>query len=213
MEISLPPESIAHWLEPQDPAEVSRRMQTAWRALLPAAVDMDSLNRQSAAPLLVWAALPVSTQARLTGNGVEINRAGGVFWDWADTRLLQAMVWNPRTRAALEASLALTHLTTTADEMRRAISLPVGAAVFRSLLHTEAQFIDRLTCQLGHRVATPRNPVETMKNLSFMLSGFTEAFHSKLTPVYGSEAARALGPLLLSAASPRKPDVKVTWSR
>ena len=51
------------------------------------------------------------------------------------------MVWNPRTRAALESRLARTHLTATADEMRRAVSQPVGAAVFSSLLRTEAQLI------------------------------------------------------------------------
>ena len=213
LEITLPPESIAHWLEPQDAADVSRRMQTAWRTLLPAAVDMDALDRQTAAPLLVWASLPVSTAALVTSKGVEINRAGAVYWDWADPRLLQAMVWNPRTRAALEARLAQTHFTVTADEMRRAISQPVGAAVFSSLLRTEAIFIDRLTCLLKHHLATPQNPAETMKNLSVMLAGMADAFHGKLASVYGSEAARALGPLLLSAASPRKPDVKVTWSR
>ena len=52
-----------------------------------------------------------------------------------------------------------------------------------------------------------------MRNLSFMLSGMTEAFHHKLTSVYGAEAARALGPLLLSAASAYRPIVQVTWSR
>ncbi|MFN0101689.1 MAG: hypothetical protein ACKV2U_06310 [Bryobacteraceae bacterium] len=213
IEIALPPESIAHWLEPQDPAVVSRRMQTVWRTLLPLTVDMDSLNNQAAAPLLVWASLPVTTEARRTARGVELNRRGGLYWDWADPQLLQAMVWNPRTRSALEARLEQTHLTATADEMRRAVSQPVGAAVFSSLLRTEAQFIDRLTSHLGHRIANPRNPVETMRNMSFMLSGMASAFHTKLTSVYGPEAARALGPLLLSAASPHKPEVKVTWSR
>jgi hypothetical protein len=213
LEIVLPPESIAHWLEPQDPAEVSRRMQTAWRTLLPLAVDMDSLDWLSAAPLLVWAALPVSTEARRTSKGVEINRKGDVYWDWADPELLQAMVWNPRTRAALETGLAQTHLTTTADEMRRAIAQPVGAAVFASLLRTEAQFIDRITSHLGHRITMPRTPVEIMSNMSHMLAGITDGFHSKLTSVYGPEAARALGPLLISSASPHKPPAKVTWSR
>lgn len=212
IEIKLPPESLAHWLEPQDPSEVSRRMQSAWRTLLPLTVDMDGLDRLEAAPLLVWASLPVSTEALRTSKGVELNRRG-VYWDWADPQLLQAMVWNPRTRAALESRLALTHLTATADEMRRAVSQPVGAAVFSSLLRTEAQFIERLTNQMGHRSDAPRTPVERMRNLSFMLAGMTEAFHHKLTSVYGPEAARALGPLLLSAASAYRPIVQVTWSR
>jgi hypothetical protein len=173
---------------------------------------MDALDRLEAAPLLVWASLPVSTEVLRTSMGVELNRSG-VYWDWADPQLLQAMAWNPRTRAALESRLARTHLTATADEMRRAVSQPVGAAVFSSLLRTEAQLIERLTNQMGHRTSAPRTPVERMRNLSFMLSGMTEAFHHKLTSVYGAEAARALGPLLLSAASAYRPIVQVTWSR
>jgi len=213
LEIALPAESISHWLKPQDPAEISRRMQTTWRALLLAAVDMDSLDRQSAAPLLVWAALPVSTNAIRTSKGVEINRAGDFYWDWADPHLRHAMVWNPRTRAALDVLLSQTHFTATADEMRHAISQPVGAAVFSSLLCTEARFIDRLTSLFGHSVASPRNPVESMRNLSFLLAGLTEVFHRRLSSVYGPEAARSLGPLLLSSASARKPEVTVKWSR
>jgi hypothetical protein len=212
IEIKLPPESLAHWLEPQDPSEVSRRMQTVWRTLLPLTVDMDALDGMEVAPLLVWASLPVSTEALRTDKGVELNRRG-VYWDWADPQLLQAMVWNPRTRGALESRLAHTHLKATADEVRRAVSQPVGAAVFSSLLRTEAQFIDRLTNQMGHRLSVPRTPVEKMRNLSYLLSGMTEAFHQKLTSVYGAEAARALGPLLLSAASAYRPIVEVKWAR
>jgi hypothetical protein len=212
-DVTLPPEAIGHWLEPQDPAEISRRMQVAWRTLLPLAVDMDELSEQAAAPLLVWASLPVSTAARRTAKGVELNRTGGLFWDWADAHLLEGMVWNPRTRAALEARLEHTHISASADEMRRAVSRPVGAAVFASLLRTEAQFIDRLTSHLGRCTKSALDPVVTMRNLSYLLAGLASVFHSMLTSVYGPEPARALGPLLLCAATPHKPIVAVTWSR
>jgi hypothetical protein len=213
MVITMPPASIAHWLEPQDAGDISRRMQTAWRTLLPAAVDMDGLGAEAAAPLLVWASLPVSTGARLTGKGVELNRPDSTFWDWPSPDMRQAMVWNPRTRAALEARVALTHLDADVDDLRRAVSRTVGAAVFQSLLCAEAQFIDRLTAHLARCTTKGLGPVDALRNLSYLLGGVTSAFHRKLSSVYGPESARALGPLLLTASSPASPQVEVTWTR
>jgi hypothetical protein len=211
--ISLGPGAFAHWLEPQDPAEVSRRMQRVWRTLLPLVIDLDALNTQSAAPLLVWASLPVTAGARLSGSKLEFNRGRERYWDWADKALREAMVWNPLTRDALEARLRQTHIDATADEIRRVVSKPHGAAVFASLLRTEAVFIDRLHSALRRRPDRDASPVERMRELSLLLAGLVSAFHSKLTSVYGAEAARALGPLLLSSASAQRPDVTVAWSR
>ncbi len=211
--VSMPPESLAHWLEPQDPAALSRRLQQAWRALLPAAVDLNSLNEATAAPLFVWASLPVSTAARLTANGVQLDCPGDLYWDWANKDLVRAMVWNPRTRAALEARIAQSPFRVTADEMRRTLERPVGAAVFQSLLCVEASLADNLPHQLGLRVASPRGPVETLRNVGHLLESVTGQFHRRLTSVYGADAARALGPLLLTAASPVKPEVEAVWYR
>ena len=213
LEMTLGPAAIAHWLEPQVPADVSRRMQRVWRTLLPLVIDIDSLNAQSAAPLLVWASLPVSAGARLNGSKLELNRGNERYWDWPDRQLREAMVWNPLTRDALELRLRQTHFDATADETRRLLSKPHGAAVFESLLRTEASIIDRLTSALYRRPDREPTPVERMRDLSFMLGGLVSAFHAKLTSIYGAEAARALGPLLLSSASVQKPEVKVTWSR
>ncbi len=213
MVMTMPPASIAHWLEPQDPGDISRRMQSAWRTLLPAAVDMDDLGVQAAAPLLVWASLPVSTAALLTEKGVELNRPDSTYWNWPNAEMRQAMVWNPRTRAALETRLAATHIDADVDDVRRAVSRPVGAAVFQSLLCAEAQFIDRLTAHLTRCTTKGLGPVDALRNLSYLLSGVTSAFHRKLSSVYGPDAARALGPLLLTASSPARPQVEVTWTR
>lgn len=211
--MTMPPASIAHWLEPQDPGDISRRMQAAWRTLLPAIVDMDELGAQAVAPLLVWASLPISTSARLTEKGVELNRPDATYWDWPNPAMRQAMVWNPRTRAALEARLSLTHLDAEVDDIRRAVTGNPGASVFQSLLLAEAQFIDRLTAHLTRCTASGLGPVDALRNLSYLLGGITSAFHRKLTSVYGANAARALGPLLLTASSPVGPQVEVTWTR
>jgi hypothetical protein len=213
MAVTVGPETMGAWLERQDPLEVSRRMQTAWRTLLPAAVDLDELDARSAAPLLVWASLPVSTAARVSDFGLEVNRRDDPYWDWADPQLRQAMIWHPATRSALEARLEQTHITDTADEVRRVLSQPVGGAVFQSLLCAEAQFIDCLTSHLAKCARQADSPAEAMRNMSCLLSGLASAFHQKLTSVYGPEAARALGPLLLSSASDRRPEVEVSWTR
>ena len=211
--MTMPPASIAHWLEPQDPGDISRRMQAAWRALLPAIVDMDELGAQAVAPLLVWASLPISTAARLTEKGVELNRPDATYWDWPNPAMRQAMVWNPRTRAALEARLALTHLDAEVDDIRRAVTGNPCTAVFQSLLLAEAQFIDRVTSHLARCTANGNGPVDALRNLSYLLGGITTTFHRRLTSVYGPDAARALGPLLLTASSPVGPQVEVTWTR
>lgn len=213
MVMTMPPESMAHWLLPQDPCDVSRRIQTAWRALLPAAIDLDELAAQAAAPLLVWAALPVSTAVRRTNKGVELNRTESTYWDWLDSNLREAMVWNPRTRTALEALLAQSHLDMGVDDARRIVSRQVGGTIFRSLLYTEASFVGRLTAIIDRYAKTEYTPVEALRNLSYLLGGLTNEFHKRLTSVYGSDAARALGPLLLTSASGQKPTVEVTWSR
>jgi hypothetical protein len=213
LSVRMSPEALAHWLEPQDPAALSRRIQQAWRALLPAAVDLDSLNETTAAPLFVWASLPVSTAARLTPGGLQLDRPGDLYWDWPNKELRHAMIWNPRTRAALEARIARSPFQVTADEMRRALDRPVGAAVFQSLLNVEASLADNLPHQLGLRAPKPRGPVETLRNIGHLLESATGYFHRRLTSVYGAEAARALGPLLLTAASPVKPEVEAVWSR
>ncbi|MBL8242454.1 MAG: hypothetical protein JNM66_33820 [Bryobacterales bacterium] len=213
LDIALPPESIEHWLEPQDPVALSKRMQQAWRTLLPLAIDMDELSAQAAAPLLVWASLPVAAGARRTSKGLMLNLGDDLYWDWADPYLLEGMVWNPRTRAALDARLEQTHISAKADDLRRAVSKPAGAAVFASLLRTESMFIEKLAAHMGPAMQAGRNPVETMRNLSKMLAALASAFHSMLTSVYGPEPARALGPLLLCSATPHKPVVEVTWSR
>lgn len=213
MRITVSPEAIAGWLEPQDLAQVSRRMQSAWRTLLPLAVDLESINPQAAAPLLVWASLPVSTNARRTSRGVELNRPGSLFWDWADPQLLLGMIWNPYTRAGLADRLAHTPYKVSVDAMRTAACRPIGAAVLNSLLRVEAIFIDRLTSHLGQHAIIPRTPVEQMRTMSFTLAGLVSAFHGRLTSIYGPEAARALGPMLLAASSAKPPVAEVTWSR
>lgn len=214
LEINLDPECVAPWLKPQDPAEVSLRLQTAWRTLLPAAVDTASFNARSIAPLLVWASLPVSTAARCTSRGLQLNRGGSLYWDWADRQLREAMVWNPQTRAALELRLGNAHFDADPDQLRRTVAQPPGAAVFVSLLQTEAEFIERLTSALRRASgSSASNPAGTMRHLSALLAGLVSAFHGKLTSVYGEDAARALGPLLLCSASPQKPKAEVTWSR
>ncbi|HEU0122904.1 MAG TPA: hypothetical protein VFQ91_20405 [Bryobacteraceae bacterium] len=211
LSVSVAPEAVSQWLLPQDSGEVSRRMQTAWRTLLVASVDMDMLSPMAAAPLLVWASLPVSTAICRTERGVELNRPGSPYWDWADGELRQAMVWNPRTRAALEARIEQSHFRMSADDMRRAVSQPVGSAVFRSLLQSEAVFVDLLTSNLKRYAIASATPAETLRNLSFLLAKLVQVFHDRLTSVYGPETARALGPLLLSAASPEPPTVEVAW--
>ncbi len=213
LQVSLPPDAIAHWLSPQPAAEVSRRIQIAWRTLLPAVVDIEALNTQTAAPLLVWMSLPVTTRVSLDGPSLTLNREGASYWDWADPRLRDAMVWNPRTAASLQANIANSPFDATPDELRRILTKPVGTAVFQSLLRMEAVLVDAIASQLELFERRSADPVKAMRELSEMLSKLTLAFHRRLSSVYGAETARALGPLLLAATSGVQPEASVTWAR
>jgi hypothetical protein len=210
LEVQAPPESLAHWLLPQDPASLSRRMQAAWRELLLASVPLDSLTPQSAAPLLVWASIPVSTAARRTRAGVGLNRPGSVFWDWRDPALRRDMIWNPRTRASLESRLAAAPWQATPDELRRAAESTLGDTVLASLLYAEAAFIDRLTSTLARLPRLAGQPATALREFGLLLAALAEIFHQRLSSVYSPDAARALGPLLLTAASPLRPTARLT---
>ncbi|MBI2688757.1 MAG: hypothetical protein HYX27_20845 [Acidobacteria bacterium] len=210
--VSLPPEATAEWMQPQDPCDISRRIQRLWRALLPASVSFDSLDPQSVAPLLVWAALPVSSAIRRNGKGLDLDRADAPYWDWTDAQLREAMVWNPRTRANLDTLLAALSSGSTADETRRSVSQPIGAAVFQSLLYVEAQIVDRVTATRKRFAASRLPPAETMRNVGGLLAGMADVFVHKMTSIYGPDTARALGPLLISAGSSYRPAAEVTWT-
>jgi hypothetical protein len=210
LEVEAPPESLAHWLQPQDRGALSRRMQSVWRELLFASVDLDTHTAPSAAPLLVWASMPISTAARRTRTGVELNRPGDVFWDWRDPALRRDMIWNPRTRSVLETRLAAAPFAATPDEIRRYLDTALGDAVLRSLLFTEATFVDRLTATLGRLPRLKEKPATALREFGLLLAALAETFHQRLSSVYTPEAARALGPLLLTAASPRRPTARLT---
>lgn len=204
--------ALATWFQPQEPAEVSRRLQRAWRALLPAVVDRQRLAPANLAPLWVWAALPVCTNARRTATGLVMDDPPATYWDWPSRRLREAMVWNPRTRAALDRQLVLEARPVTPDELRRQVATPAGEAVFQSLLHTEALLIEAVVAlpRLGR--PDERDPVGMLRDFSHWLAGITDAFHARLTSLYGADAARALGPLLLASGGTAAPEAEVKWS-
>ena len=98
MQLSLQASVLTEWFEPRsgsglknDQMTMSRALQTAWKALLPAMFFQDVSQYQlneSVAAMLVWAAMPVSTSVDFDGSKLTLNTDKDVYWDWPDGNLL-----------------------------------------------------------------------------------------------------------------------------
>lgn len=212
----VPPAGIAPWLEDSNPLDASRRLQRAWRALLPALVDMDDHNLPTAAPLLVWASMPVAAGACVDGSTLRLNTGKEVYWDWRDESLRGAMINNQRTRDALAARIALTHLDATPAQAVAACRDRHAKALLESLLFVESGLVGSLPLMFD-RLRSLRQMQNAalsdyMRCASNLLHDLTLAFHVRLTSIYGPDIARAAGPLMLAAATDSRPSVEVLWS-
>jgi hypothetical protein len=211
--------------------EMSRRLQTKLKELIPFYYFSDVTKFRtlgSAAPLLVYAAIPPSTDVTLSGGQLTLNpqNPGDVYWDFVDPRIRNAMVNNATTAIRLARALhdaserliaagfasdAMFYQPDDVDDLRARATSGAGSELLRSLLFVEAELI-RQAHDAGRRIAnfrsrTGANPEEAIQALAEFGQNVTEAFNKNLTSVYGGGALRPLGTMaFIEAASCFLPD-------
>jgi hypothetical protein len=232
LELSLPASVASGWLlAPEDRKsplymEMSRRLQAKLKELIPFYYFADVTRFRTlgaAAPLLVYAAIPPSTDVTLSGGQLTINPRDphDLYWDFVDPAIRNAMVQHPTTAARLAGALrdaserltaagfaadAMFYQPDEVDDLRTRATTGAGSELLRSLLFVEAELI-RQAQDAGRRIANFRSragasPEEAIQALAGFGQKITEAFNKNLTSVYGSGALRPLGTMaFIEAAS------------
>jgi len=231
MQVAVPSTVLGNWFIrrnddrlKRDSMAMSLALQASLRALLPSYYfqDVSRLrSNPSAAALLVWAAMPVSTSIDFADDQIKrFNTDSDVFWDFPDVNLRQAVAFDPHTTASLVPALltAQTRLREAGDDSDAAFFTAQQAATFQnmtrsgmgdmllqSLLFTEAEIIRGATAALKdvNRMLDAVDTAPTMAINRFADFGadLTNTFNSKLSSVYGGDALRALSSAVLLEAS------------
>jgi hypothetical protein len=249
LDVALPGKVVAAWLEApedrRDPAylQMSRNIQRALRRLIPFCyfdragkyVDRDAL-RGTAAAMLVYAALPVSTAIRRTAGGVLFDQPDDTYWEFNDQRSADqnerfAMIFNPITENNLAFSmeqvrqllLQVPDLRAFSDDFGRDDINRVRGKAFtesgndvltRSLLFAEAETITDCI-GAGRRFAKFRrnaaqDPEEALEALAQAGEKLTSTFNSRLEgTLHGGRLFRQLATLVfLEAAKALDPSLR-----
>jgi hypothetical protein len=206
--------------------EMSRRLQRKLKQLVPFIYLQDPKRfddeRPQAAALLVYSAIPPSTQISLSGNQLTIDVPTGIFWDHMDPHKVSAMMGHPKTTSTLTDRLRATfdRLSTTeglekvakdyeptADNVERIINLAADAGrnSLHSLLRTESMTV-REARDVGvtlakFMAAASTEPTKAVKLLAKFGDKFTDTFNTELGGMHGGFNARPLGTLLLIEAA------------
>jgi hypothetical protein len=230
MQVSVPSEVLGSWFIgrsedrlKRDSMNMSRALQAKLRTLLPFFYfqDVSRLrSNPSAAALLVWAAMPVSTSISLQDAQLRFNTDKDVFWDFPDVNLRRAVAMDGHTTAGLVPSLltAQNRLREAGDDhnasfftAQQAASFQtmtltgMGETLLQSLLFTEADIIRGAAAALkdvnGMLDAVATAPSKAVKRFAEFGADFTDTFNDRLRSVYGNDALRALSSMVLLEAS------------
>jgi hypothetical protein len=229
-QVALPASILAAWFQPLDPSGVknaSMKMSLALQAKLKELVpfnffaDVDKLRQNpSAAALLVWAAMPVSTSINFDGQQLQFNTDADVFWNFPDQALRRAMVFDRHTTASLLVALASARdrLIAAGDSHNASFFGPDQAGNFQqmaagtdgdvflqSLLFTESQMVRGAAAALKDvKSALPAlatAPSLAIRRLASFGADLTETFNKNLTLYSRQETMRTLNSLLLVESS------------
>src|SRR5262249_18621504 len=166
MQLAAPAEILTAWFEERNDAalktdimRVSRHLQVKLRHIIPFFYlqDVDHLfQNSSAAALLVWSALPISTSVEIRNGQLIFNTDKDAFWNFPDVKLRQMMAADAHTAQTLVRKLAPYQqrlreagLTSRARDFDpgeasafQSLTLSdMGAKLFESLLFTEGELI------------------------------------------------------------------------
>jgi hypothetical protein len=231
MQVSVPSSVLGSWFIrrsedrlQRDSMTMSLALQANLRALLPFYYFQDVSRLRSnptAAALLVWAAMPVSTSIDFQDGQIRrFNTNSGVFWDFPDIDLRRAVAFDPHTTASLVPSLltAQTRLREAGDNdnarfftaqqataFQNMTQSGMGDTLLQSLLFTEAEIIRGATAALkdvnGMLDAMATAPTQAISRFADFGADLTDTFNHRLSSVYGDDALRTLSSMVLLEAS------------
>lgn len=231
MQVSAPSSVLGSWFIrrtkdrlKQDSMSMSRALQVKLRTLLPFSFfqDISKLrSNPSAAALLVWAGMPISTSIDFRDGQIKrFNSDADVFWDFPDIELRRAVASDPHTTASLVPSLltAQARLREVGDDHNASFFTAqqaptfqnmtrsgMGDTLLQSLLFTEAEIIRGATAALKDvnemldAVATA--PTVAINRFADFGAHLTDTFNRKLSSVYGNDALRTVSSMVLLEAS------------
>src|SRR5712692_1173774 len=202
MQVSVPSSVLGSWFIrrsedrlKRDSATLSLALQANLRALLPFCYFQDVSRLRSnptAAALLVWAAMPVSTAIDFQDGQIRrFNTDSDVFWDFPDIDLRRAVA------EFFTAQQATTFQNVTLSGM--------GDTLLQSLLFSEAEIIRGATAALkdvnGMLDSVATAPTKAINRFADCGADLTDTFNHKLSGVYGDDALRTLSSMVLLEAS------------
>jgi hypothetical protein len=206
--------------------DMSRRLQAKLKQLVPMIYFQNPdkfKTRPSASALLVYSAIPVSTQITLSGDKLTIDVTSGIYWDFLDPDKVRAMMNHPRTisnltdrlRTTFEllsqtsgfADVAKDYAPTSGNitQILNSATSGVGKANLHALLHNESETV-RAARETGKKFAkfeevAASEPSKAVKLLAEFGSKFTDTFNNELGGLHAGFNARPLGTLLLIEAA------------
>jgi hypothetical protein len=224
LDVSLPGETLTRWLQaPEDKKDLlymslSRRIQTLLKRFIPFIYFQDPAKYktlQSAYPLLVYAALPVTTSIEFEGGRVlGINTNRDAYWEWIDdsgSGQRRAMILDSRTFIQLSVAMAdaskilesaggrdLRKLTRSyapseIESARKSVLGGAGQRLLESLLGNETSVIDGAVkagvklAEFRRKAADPEKAIEALAEFGDQI---TRTFNRKLQTIFKpSEAA------------------------
>jgi hypothetical protein len=230
MQVSVPSSVLGSWFIRRsgdrlkaDSMNMSRALQAKLRTLLPFFYfqEVSRLrSNPSAAALLVWAAMPVSTSIDLQNGQLRFNTDKDVYWNFPDVDLRRAVAMDTHTTASLVPYLltAQTRLREAGDDhdasfftaqeagsFQNMTLSGMGDSLLQSLLFTEADVIRGAVSALkdvnGMLDSLATAPTKAINRFADFGADFTDTFNQRLSSVYGNDALRALSSMVLLEAS------------
>jgi hypothetical protein len=231
MQVAVPSSVLGSWFIrrsedrfKRDSMSLSLALQVKLRALLPFCYFQDVSRLRSnptAAALMVWAAMPVSTSIDFQDGQIRrFNTDSDVYWDFPDIDLRHAVAFDAHTTASLVPALvtAQTRLREAGDNNNAAFFTAQQAATFQnmtrsgigdtllqSLLFTEAEIVRGAAAALkdvnGMLDAVAAAPTQAINRFADFGAELTDTFNHRLSSVYGGDALRTLSSMVLIEAS------------
>ena len=231
LELGVPAAVAAGWLNTpsEKKAEAYMRMSRAIQAKLKELIpfyffaDLENLEEpDAAAPLLVYAAIPPTSQIRLDGQSLTINPdpPRGVYWDVENSRERKAMIGHSRATASLTVAVQRLHERLNAagrtslakfyapgqlSTLRSRATAGTNSFKLESLLRMESNIV-AAAHHAGLQMAAFRerqwdDPEGAVEALAKFGSSITDAFNHKVKSIYGGAALRPLGTMVFVEAA------------
>lgn len=230
LQVNLAASVLAAWFKRLSPGEIknasmmmSRSLQANLKRLISSTYFQDVSNLrpdETAAALLVWAALPVSTSIKFVDGEIKALDTGHeVYWNWPDPDLRRAIVLHKDTTGSLTSEIlnarerlleagdpgnaAFFAASEVGDFLRRATN-PTGDQLLQNLLQTEVEMVKGAAAALKDiqesldEMSTA--PTMAIVRLAEFGAKITDTFNSKLS-IYASEPLRPLSSMLLVSSS------------